>query len=247
MTNDVEGLVGHEALPNLNTELGSSSYKRRDALVRHLSRLHGIHEVDQGRAKADSWRYSSGRQAWSCGFCVQLFTTFHERLKHIGIEHFDKHQMIEGWDTNKQMMGLLLQPGVKAAWENIMAVYHPWGLPLLAWNHNDIGDLQLSLEMGPSDGQNAEALAMAVYTTARLDDRPSGPSTVVSQPNLDGGHLQNNLPQTASESIVPSSFLGYGNPIASSKSMSTSYHNYDDNEEEAASGMLAYSNQTLYK
>jgi len=170
VTEDSSGnLTGNEGQPFSSLNPGTYSYKRRDALVRHLSRCHGIHDVDQGRAKADTWRRNSGKKIWSCGFCCQLFVSFLERLRHIGTDHFDKYQSIKDWSMTNVVMGLLLQPGVKEAWDNVMALNHPWDSPVLEWAKADVGNLQLRLEMGPSNFHGPKELAHAAYTAARLN------------------------------------------------------------------------------
>ena len=66
--------------------------KRRDHMVTHLHKRHEIHKVAQARTLADQWRRTTGKMFWSCGFCIRLFMTFAERLKHIGSEHYERNQ-----------------------------------------------------------------------------------------------------------------------------------------------------------
>ena len=136
-------------------------------MVDHLSRDHAKHDKIQGRSMAENWRVNSGKQAWSCGFCARLFLAFGDRLKHIDNAHFKMHHHIRKWDRSKVIWGLLLQPGVKEAWENLAALKSPHDSSDLIWEDPALNELQLLLEMGPSTGQSAASLAAAAYAAAR--------------------------------------------------------------------------------
>ena len=140
-------------------------------MVDHLSRDHARHDKAQGRSMAESWRVNSGKQAWSCGFCARLFSAFGDRLKHIDNEHFKRHHDVRDWDRSKVIWGLLLQPGVREAWKNLVASEPLYESSNLIWEDPALNELQLLLEMGPSTGQSAESLAAAAYAAAR--PRPS--------------------------------------------------------------------------
>ena len=140
-------------------------------MVTHLSKDHARHDVGQGRRMADTWRVNSGKQAWSCGFCTQYFSRFQDRLAHIDNEHFKKYHDVRAWDRSMVIMGLLLQPGVKEAWESLMASNNLQDSTDFTWEDPALNELQHLLEMGPSTGQSAESLAGAAYATAR--PRPS--------------------------------------------------------------------------
>ncbi len=141
--------------------------RRRGFMVTHLSKDHAKHDIAQGRRMADTWRVNSGKQAWSCGFCAQLFSTFRDRLAHIDNEHFKMHHHVRDWDRSKVIMGLLQQPGVKEAWENLVASNQLHESSDIIWENPALDELQLLLEMGPSTGQSAASLAAAAYNTAR--------------------------------------------------------------------------------
>ena len=136
-------------------------------MVAHLSKDHAKHDVVQGRRMADTWRINSGKQAWSCGFCAQFFSRFQDRLAHIDNEHFKMHHHIRDWDRSKVIMGLLHQPGVKEAWENLVASKNLYDSSGLIWEKPALDELQLLLEMGPSNGQSAASLAAAAYDAAK--------------------------------------------------------------------------------
>ncbi|KAK0507183.1 hypothetical protein JMJ35_010221 [Cladonia borealis] len=144
------------------------SCKRRDHMVTHLNRRHEIYNVAQARISADRWRCTTGKMFWSCGFCVRLFTTFAERLKHIGSEHYEQNQTYDEWDTTKLIRGLLLQPGVQRAWDAILATGPIHRFEEFVWDRRTIEETQYLLEMGPSPTQSAESLAMAAYKAGKL-------------------------------------------------------------------------------
>ncbi|KAM0798461.1 hypothetical protein BDR22DRAFT_859088 [Usnea florida] len=138
--------------------------KRRDIMVNHLNKSHGIFEAHQARDLADKWRHTAKKQAWACGFCGSLFLTFPDRLKHIDVEHFRRHQSIHEWDLNKVLLGLLQQPRLERAWKKKMASLPSWVHPgHLVWNKAIAKDLQATLEIGPSDDHHAGNLAEEAY------------------------------------------------------------------------------------
>ena len=151
--------------------------RRRGLMVDHLSRDHAKHDKTQGRTTAESWRVNSGKQAWSCGFCARLFSAFGDRLKHIDNEHFKMHHDVRDWDRSKVILGLLLQPHVKEAWENLVASKSLHGSSRLIWEDPALSELQLLLEMGPSAGQSAASLAAAAYSAARAGPSLNQPAT----------------------------------------------------------------------
>ena len=156
------------------------SCKRRDHMVTHLNRRHEIHEVPQARVFANQWRRTTGRMFWSCGFCIQLFTTFAERLKHIGSEHYERNQTYDEWDTTKLIRGLLLQPGVQTAWNAVLATERIHHFEEFVWDRRTIEETQYLLEMGPSPTQSAESLAMAAYKAGKLKTESPQPASALS-------------------------------------------------------------------
>ena len=144
--------------------------KRRDIMVNHLNKSHGIFETHQARDLADKWRHTVKKQAWACGFCSSLFLSFQDRLKHIDVEHFRRHQSIHEWDLNKVVLGLLQQPRMEKAWKKKIASLPPWvHLGQLNWNNAVAKDLQATLEMGPSDDHHASNLAEEAYLSSEAN------------------------------------------------------------------------------
>ena len=171
---------------------GSSSYalsspdhfscKRRHDMVNHLSKHHGIHEISQGRELADQLKHAVHKQGWSCGFCIAFFTSFQERLRHIGTEHFEKHQNLGQWDISKVIRGLLLQPLVTNAWRDKVESLSPWEHSDLIWDKADSKDLQDQLERGPSLDVAPRDLAEAAYLASRCAQGHTGPNDMEPRP-----------------------------------------------------------------
>ena len=149
----------------------SFTCKRRDIMVNHLNKSHGIIEAHRGRDLADQWRHTMTKQAWSCGFCSSLFYTFQDRLKHVDIEHFRKHQSVNEWDLNKVILGLLQQPKMQRAWKTRAASLPPWVHPEnLAWDKATAQGLRAKLEKGPSDDRHAITLADEAYSASKPNE-----------------------------------------------------------------------------
>lgn len=141
------------------------SCKRRRDMVTHLDKVHRIHKRAQGEAVAIKCKYSIPKQTWACGFCVSIFSTHSERLKHLQA-HFEDGMTLDDWDRSKVIRGLLEQPALKEMWKAKVATMflgaQTWSLE---WNNLNLKDLQRKLEEGPlADGDNAEALVDAAYT-----------------------------------------------------------------------------------
>lgn len=132
-------------------------------MTAHLSKDHKVHDNVRGCVLAKDWLRGSGRHFWSCGLCVSLFSSLQERLKHIDNKHFRQHQSIDGWNVTNVIYGLLKQPGVDEAWEAQMTAQHGWQHPEVVWEASNLGDLQLKLEIGPSDKPSAVLLAKEAF------------------------------------------------------------------------------------
>ena len=168
-----------EHLSTHNTQIceqrlpGSFSCKRRVDMVKHLKNFHNVPEKAQGEAVAAKWKETTKKQAWSCGFCVDIFYTFGDRLKHIA-KHFAGGQTLDEWCTTNVIEGLLLQPGIMDVWRMPLG----WRSLGSIWKKDVVEKLQHDLELGPSDPMHATALVETVYSAHQSnwhllnDDRP---------------------------------------------------------------------------
>ena len=181
-----EHFKAHNVNPCARQAPESYSNTRRDKMVNHLSIQHKVHDRNQAQAIADKWRFKSGKQVWSCGFCVMIFTDFEDRLTHVSIQHFQNHQERSEWTATNVIRGLLRQPGVAAAWERIMINAYGWDCPDIAWVNGTIDELQDKLEKGQSSSQSAESLAGAAYVASRFWDGHELVEPALSVTNFNG-------------------------------------------------------------
>lgn len=156
------------------------SFKRRYDMVGHLTDAHGISDISKGGIIADTWRCKSSKKAWSCGFCIQLFPSLQNRLKHIGTEHFEKGQSINDWDFTKVILGLLLQRKIQEAWQHLMESLDPFRASETKWNKLGSEDLLYRLERGLTGKETPQTLAKAAYDSAEYDWSPTEDDATVS-------------------------------------------------------------------
>ena len=142
------------------------SFKRRYDMVGHLELAHNI---SNGGVTADKWRRRSSKKAWSCGFCIQLFPSLRDRLKHIGTEHFEKGQRMNEWEFTNVIQGLLLQPEIREAWQHLLGSLDPFGLSETKWSRCGNENLQHRLETECTGKETPKSLAQAAYDSAEYD------------------------------------------------------------------------------
>ena len=145
------------------------STKRRYEMVSHLRVKHGISIASQGEAIAGKWKYTVKKQAWSCCFCVNVFTSFNERLSHIASKHYEQGHTIKDWNATNVIQGLLRQPKMIKAWKEKLASLPLWEVPDIIWERDAIKDLQRKLEVGPSVETTAVVLAEAAYNACQIN------------------------------------------------------------------------------
>ena len=138
-------------------------------MVNHLGKIHDIHPKSQGEAIAMKWKYTVEKQAWSCGFCGEVFVTFNDRLSHIATHHFERGHTIDDWDATNVIQGLLRQPGMIKAWKDKLASLPTWEVNDMAWERDTITGLQQDLEVGPNNARSAVDLAEAAYIACRMN------------------------------------------------------------------------------
>ena len=134
---------------------------RRSNLEKHLLRSHAVTK-DRIRGLANGWKTTARKKYFSCGFCVCIFSTIHEQLFHIDLEHFKRGQQVTEWSATNVIRGLLLSPKVASSFQDRLSSdtysYHRE----LHWDAKMIEGLQRRLEMAEV---TAEALAFEAYTT----------------------------------------------------------------------------------
>ena len=138
-------------------------------MVSHLGKIHDVHPKAQGEAIAMKWKYTVEKQAWSCGFCGDVFVNFNDRLSHIATQHFERGHTIDDWHATNVIQGLLRQSGMTKAWEEKLASLPARKTPGIIWERDAIAGLQHDLEVGPNKEQSAVDLAEAAYNACRMN------------------------------------------------------------------------------
>ena len=86
------------------------------------------------------------KDAWGCGFCASLLTTWEERCEHIAL-HFEEKGASK-WNFTNVVLGLLKQPEVANAWNQMMLDRHgdEQNWPSLSWESKKCNRLRYKLE-----------------------------------------------------------------------------------------------------
>ena len=128
------------------------SYTRRVNLRNHIKDIHSTSE-DHASSLAKAWGdgHKNKRKSFSCGFCICHFPTLKEQIGHIHGKHWSQHQEPKEWDKNKVILGLLLQPDVKEAWQQLLSAridpkFDPQYNPAPQWDPSVVEHVQLQLE-----------------------------------------------------------------------------------------------------
>ena len=162
---DKEHLEKHNIRSCTSETKGTKSFKRRYDIIAHVEQAHGALD---GKKLAEKWRCSETKQAWSCGFCVYYFPTFSDRLKHLDKEHFTERQQVHDWSLTNVIHGLLLQPGVREAWQKLVDLLCLASTGF-SWTPTAGKDLQYKLEIRPIAERTTDNLAQLAYDSAVYD------------------------------------------------------------------------------
>ncbi|KAL2042576.1 hypothetical protein N7G274_004335 [Stereocaulon virgatum] len=157
----------HNVRACTTADAGSFSCKRRCDMVQHRNPRHSIDDKPHSEAIATSWKSTLDKSAWSCGFCVKIFTAFNDRLKHLQF-HFEQGKTLADWNATTVVQGLLQQPALDEAWKAKMLSTQSSGFRDIEWKDDAMQSLQPMLERGPCLEMNAEALADAAYEASEV-------------------------------------------------------------------------------
>ena len=141
---------------------------RRSNLVKHLTQ-HNIFG-EKASALADKWRYESGKKAFSCGFCIKLFSTLSDRSSHIDNEHWRHGRDMSGWSLTSVIKGLILQPELKEIWQGWMASNPSLHESCFRWELPRAEGLQSKLELGEDSPID---LANVAYRLSNYGSEPT--------------------------------------------------------------------------
>ncbi|KAL6721637.1 hypothetical protein ACLMJK_000741 [Lecanora helva] len=152
-----------------------SSCKRRDGMVSHLMKHHGVETKAKSVELADTFRESSSKKFWSCGFCIHLFDSLNERLDHLR-GHYESEIAPDPWCLTTEMQGLLCQPMVLEAWSLLMDNHRGQHLLEIFSPRSDaVSQVRERLQMGFYDPQSAEKVAEAAYEASNFSQERAIP------------------------------------------------------------------------
>ena len=137
-------------------------------MVDHLMKRHGFEDKASAREKATEFLISSEKSKWSCGFCVCIFTSFKDRLGHLG-KHFKQGLTRNEWHLTTEIQGLLLQPLVEEAWVRLLAATHHQNQPATRWEGPAAINVRNELQDGTIDMRRAQQLSEAAYAASNLN------------------------------------------------------------------------------
>ncbi|XP_014560980.1 hypothetical protein COCVIDRAFT_87995 [Bipolaris victoriae FI3] len=124
----------------------------------HHTKLHGCEHCKQPRESGQPTSRKASpcvkkyeivmhdKDAWGCGFCASLLTTWEERCEHIAL-HFEEKGSSK-WSFTNVVLGLLKQPEVSSAWNQMMTERYgeEQNWPSLAWESKKCNRLRYKLE-----------------------------------------------------------------------------------------------------
>jgi len=119
------------------------------------------------------------KDAWGCGFCASLLTTWEERCEHIAL-HFEEKR--SKWNFTNVILGLLKQHDVSPAWNIAMSQRHgdQQNWPQLTWESKKCNRLRYKLETKwNTQAFDVEKLVQETYDLAEIEP------TEISEPTAD--------------------------------------------------------------
>ena len=157
-TPDESHMAGH-SIGDCGDATKLRRFSRGDNLKKHLLQSHGVSEECALRLSKE-WKTTLLKKYFACGFCICVFSTIHEQLNHIDVDHFQKGQQIEDWSATFVIRGLLLSPEVASSFQDILRS-DPYATDReLHWSSDVVEELQRRLEMAEDA---AEILALEAY------------------------------------------------------------------------------------
>ncbi|KAF2706971.1 hypothetical protein K504DRAFT_470957 [Pleomassaria siparia CBS 279.74] len=123
----------------------------------HHTKLHGCENCKQPRESGQPTSRKASpcvkkyeivmhdKDAWGCGFCASLLTTWEERCEHIAL-HFEEKR--SKWNFTNVILGLLKQADVAPSWNMSMSQRHgdQQNWPQLTWESKKCNRLRYKLE-----------------------------------------------------------------------------------------------------
>ena len=177
---DKSHMAGHSIEDCGDRSVKLRGVSRRANLEKHLVQFHAVSK-NNARSLANKWKTTLRKKHFACGFCVSIFSTIHEQLNHIDMEHFRKGQRITEWSATNVIEGLLLSPTVSSWFQWILLSNLYAKDRSLHWEWHKVEGLQRRLEI---DEEPAEALAIDAYKMLTFS---------LSRQNVDGQEFPRSL------------------------------------------------------
>ncbi|KAH4212196.1 hypothetical protein HBI24_021330 [Parastagonospora nodorum] len=148
----------------------------------HHTKLHGCEHCKQPRESGQPTSRKASpcvkkyeivmhdKDAWGCGFCASLLTTWEERCEHIAM-HFEEKGSSK-WNFTNVVLGLLKQSEVANAWNQMMLQRHgeEQNWPSLAWESKRCNRLRYKLETKwDNRAFDIEKLVQDTYDLAEIE------------------------------------------------------------------------------
>ncbi len=153
---------------------------RRGNLEKHLLRSHAVSD-ERTRGLANKWKRTLRKKHFACGFCVLIFSSIHDQLNHIDMDHFRNGQQILEWSATNVIRGLLLSPSV-ASWFQYILLSDPYAINRdLYWDWHMIEDLQRRLEIAEDAPESLafDAYRMLAFNLSRQNSHgPHSPTSL---------------------------------------------------------------------
>ncbi|KAF2001894.1 hypothetical protein P154DRAFT_155071 [Amniculicola lignicola CBS 123094] len=152
----------------------------------HHTKLHGCEHCKQPRESGQPTSRKASpcvkkyeivmhdKDAWGCGFCGSLLSTWEERCEHIAL-HFEEKR--SKWNFTNVVLALLKQPDVMQAWNNLLSNRHgdQQNYPQLTWESKKCNRLRYKLEVRWNNNMfDVEKLVQETYDLAEIE--PTAPT-----------------------------------------------------------------------
>ncbi|EOA91944.1 uncharacterized protein SETTUDRAFT_170687 [Exserohilum turcica Et28A] len=166
----------------------------------HHTKLHGCEHCKQPRESGQPTSRKASpcvkkyeivmhdKDAWGCGFCAALLTTWEERCEHIAL-HFEEKGSSK-WNFTNVVLGLLKQPEVSNAWNQMMTDRYgdEQNWPSLSWESKKCNRLRYKLETKwDTRVFDVEKLVQDTFDLAEIDAKDNESSNEgtpdISEPN----------------------------------------------------------------
>ncbi|KAF2277132.1 uncharacterized protein EI97DRAFT_441883 [Westerdykella ornata] len=160
----------------------------------HHTKLHGCEDCKQPRESGQPTSRKASpcvkkyelvmhdKDAWGCGFCASLLTTWEERCEHIAL-HFEEKR--NKWNFTNVILGLLKQADVAPAWQALLTQRHgeEQNWPQLTWESKKCNRLRYKLETKwDNRAFDIDALVRETYELADIDAAASNDAPEVKEP-----------------------------------------------------------------